>query len=70
MSLLSNNATIKYFNSFENFALSKHSLMFLFCRSSNKEPSISEGFTEILKANFIPNFKNTELKDLYMQYTE
>ncbi|KAM4016536.1 bifunctional polynucleotide phosphatase/kinase [Anomaloglossus baeobatrachus] len=33
-------------------------------------PSLSEGFSEILKINFVPNFKDPDLKALYEQFSE
>ncbi|XP_001625139.3 bifunctional polynucleotide phosphatase/kinase isoform X2 [Nematostella vectensis] len=36
-------------------------------KSSYKEPSVSEGFDEILKIHFKAVFKNQETRDLYMQ---
>ncbi|XP_018418296.1 PREDICTED: bifunctional polynucleotide phosphatase/kinase [Nanorana parkeri] len=33
-------------------------------------PSLNEGFNEILKINFVPSFKNPELKSLYLQFSE
>ena len=32
------------------------------------QPDISEGFTEIVRVNFIPNFENTEDAELYSNY--
>ncbi|XP_028392053.1 bifunctional polynucleotide phosphatase/kinase-like isoform X2 [Dendronephthya gigantea] len=39
-------------------------------RSSYQEPSVSEGFKEILKINFLPHFDTISMKEMYMQYTE
>ncbi|XP_046843122.1 bifunctional polynucleotide phosphatase/kinase-like [Xenia sp. Carnegie-2017] len=39
-------------------------------RSSYQEPTLDEGFSEILRINFIPNFENDSDKEMYMQYTE
>ncbi|XP_072281621.1 bifunctional polynucleotide phosphatase/kinase isoform X2 [Pyxicephalus adspersus] len=33
-------------------------------------PSLNEGFSEILKINFVPSFKNPKLKLLYLQFSE
>ncbi|CAJ0959979.1 unnamed protein product [Ranitomeya imitator] len=33
-------------------------------------PSLTEGFSEILKINFVPNFKDPDLKALYQQFSE
>ncbi|KAM8927483.1 bifunctional polynucleotide phosphatase/kinase [Pelodytes ibericus] len=33
-------------------------------------PSVSEGFSEILKINFVPRFKDPELEALYRQFSE
>lgn len=33
-------------------------------------PSLSEGFSEILKINFVPNFKDPELKSMFEQFSE
>ncbi|XP_056398657.1 bifunctional polynucleotide phosphatase/kinase [Hyla sarda] len=33
-------------------------------------PSLSEGFSEILKINFVPNFKDPDLKAMYEQFSE
>ncbi|KAM5132274.1 bifunctional polynucleotide phosphatase/kinase [Mantella aurantiaca] len=33
-------------------------------------PSLNEGFSEILKVNFVPSFKDPELKSLYLQFSE
>ncbi|KAJ8302903.1 hypothetical protein KUTeg_019299 [Tegillarca granosa] len=42
-------------------------LNFIF-RSKYKEPEISEGFTEIVKINFVPRFSNSQDEKLYKQY--
>ncbi|XP_054848268.1 bifunctional polynucleotide phosphatase/kinase [Eublepharis macularius] len=34
------------------------------------EPSLEEGFAEILKIHFVPQFKNPELESLYRQFSE
>jgi bifunctional polynucleotide phosphatase/kinase len=34
-----------------------------------QEPSLSEGFTEIIKANFAPAFDNDKAKEEYTQFT-
>ena len=39
-----------------------------FDRSSYEEPSYEEGFEEIVKVNFVPNFKDDCIKELYMQF--
>ncbi|XP_075047325.1 bifunctional polynucleotide phosphatase/kinase [Mixophyes fleayi] len=33
-------------------------------------PSVSEGFSEILKINFVPNFKDPDQRALYQQFSE
>lgn len=41
----------------------------LVCFSSKfEEPSISEGIDEIVKINFVPNFKNSKEEQLYRMY--
>lgn len=44
--------------------------MFIFSvlRSKYKEPSLKEGFTEILKINFIPKFKSKHEEDLFKRF--
>ncbi|XP_077313208.1 bifunctional polynucleotide phosphatase/kinase [Lithobates pipiens] len=39
-------------------------------KSKYVAPSLNEGFTEILKINFVPSFKHPELKSLYLQFSE
>ena len=39
-----------------------------FDRSSCEEPSYDEGLDEIVKVNFIPKFKDENVKELYMQF--
>ena len=39
-----------------------------FDRSSYEEPNHDEGFDEIIKVNFIPKFKDENVKELYMQF--
>lgn len=37
-------------------------------KSKYKEPEISEGFTEVVKINFVPRFSNSQDEKLYKQY--
>ncbi|XP_071966339.1 bifunctional polynucleotide phosphatase/kinase isoform X2 [Engystomops pustulosus] len=39
-------------------------------KSKYVAPTLSEGFSEILKINFVPNFKDPDLKALYQQFSE
>lgn len=40
----------------------------LYYRSKLKVPESSEGFTEIVRVNFVPKFKDSENEKLYKQY--
>ncbi|XP_053546774.1 bifunctional polynucleotide phosphatase/kinase [Bombina bombina] len=39
-------------------------------KSKFVEPTVKEGFSEILKINFVPCFKDPQLEDLYNQFSE
>ncbi|XP_063157007.1 bifunctional polynucleotide phosphatase/kinase isoform X2 [Candoia aspera] len=39
-------------------------------KSKYVEPSLEEGFSEILKINFVPQFTDSELESLYRQFSE
>ena len=43
-----------------------------FCdfRSHYQEPSLDEGFTEIVHVNFVPSFRNAEEEKLYKLYLQ
>lgn len=36
-----------------------------YCRSKYEEPSLAEGFADIVKVNFVPIFKNSEMERIY-----
>lgn len=42
--------------------------LFFFHRNKFEAPSLEEGFTEIVSVNFVPSFKDPELKKLYQMY--
>lgn len=39
--------------------------VFMHSRSKLVEPNLSEGFAEVVKVKFIPEFQNKEMEDLY-----
>lgn len=40
------------------------------CRNKYVEPSLEEGFSEILKIHFVPHFTDPQWESLYRQFSE
>ena len=49
-------------------ALQQHSLFHFISRSAYVEPTNEEGFSEIIRVQFKPKFKNERTKELYNQF--
>lgn len=45
-----------------------HNFSFHFFRKYYEEPTVAEGFDEVVKVNLIPNFKNAQDEILYKMY--
>ncbi|XP_039262628.2 bifunctional polynucleotide phosphatase/kinase-like [Styela clava] len=61
-------------NKFRELSGSDHDkvpdMVFYQYRKAYKEPSMKEGFSSIVKVNFVPNFKNDELKKQYYMFND